>query len=60
MDPVDALDEAAGPMNPLRGIDYFTKPIRELVKHPDFTEAAFDNVLKLSKMTSEDLAKMEL
>jgi hypothetical protein len=41
--------------NRLLVIDYLTRPIRELMYHPDFNIADFKKAIALSRLTGEEI-----
>lgn len=44
----------------LKGVDYLTKPIRELVTYPDFSEIAFQKIIDISNMTTTQIENINL
>lgn len=47
-------------MDKLTGIDYFTIPIPELVKHSEFSNRAMLTIIAISEMTTEQLETLVL
>ena len=42
----------------LTGIDYVTRPLGALMRHPDYNERAFAVIASMCKMTNEQLVRV--
>ena len=45
-------------MEKLTGLDYIVKPFKEIATHPDFNVNAFQKMIIISDMSSDELEKL--